>query len=144
MEETAASMNEMAGAIKESAESVSQSTSMVLDAKESLNKAGDIVADSVNKMNDVYEASSKIMDITKLFAISPHSSILKNDMINNGGLLLAIDNYYYYYYEIDDKGWCEVYYMPPNAIYSGFSLTIFISIYNISALLFLSNSKSFP
>ena len=39
--------------------------------------------------------------------------ILKNDMINNGGLLLAIDNYYYY--EIDDKGWCEVYYMPPNA-----------------------------
>ena len=38
--------------------------------------------------------------------------ILKNDMINNGWILLAIDNYYYY--EIDDKGWYEVYYMPPN------------------------------
>ncbi|ASJ20674.1 chemotaxis protein [Brachyspira hampsonii] len=66
LEETAASMNEMASTIKESAESVAQSTSMVSDAKESLNKAGAIVADSVNKMNDVYEASAKIMDITKL------------------------------------------------------------------------------
>ena len=66
LEETAASMNEMASAIKESAESVAQSTSMVSDAKESLNKAGLIIEDSVNKMNDVYEASSKIMDITKL------------------------------------------------------------------------------
>ena len=66
LEETAASMNEMASAIKESAESVAQSTSMVSDAKESLNKAGAIVEDSVNKMNDVYEASTKIMDITKL------------------------------------------------------------------------------
>ncbi|CRF33925.1 methyl-accepting chemotaxis protein [Brachyspira suanatina] len=66
LEETAASMNEMASAIKESAESVAQSTSMVSDAKESLNKAGTIIEDSVNKMNDVYESSSKIMDITKL------------------------------------------------------------------------------
>ncbi|MEI0495387.1 methyl-accepting chemotaxis protein [Brachyspira intermedia] len=66
LEETAASMNEMASAIKESAESVAQSTSMVSDAKESLNKAGVIIEDSVNKMNDVYESSSKIMDITKL------------------------------------------------------------------------------
>ena len=66
LEETAASMNEMASAIKESAESVSESTFMVSEAKDSLNKAGVIVEDSVNKMNDVYEASSKIMDITKL------------------------------------------------------------------------------
>ncbi|HJH55667.1 MAG TPA: methyl-accepting chemotaxis protein [Brachyspira hyodysenteriae] len=66
LEETAASMNQMASTIKESAESVAESTSMVSDAKESLNKAGAIVEDSVNKMNDVYEASTKIMDITKL------------------------------------------------------------------------------
>ena len=66
LEETAASMNEMASAIKESAESVSESTVMVSDAKSSLNKAGVIVEESVNKMNDVYEASAKIMDITKL------------------------------------------------------------------------------
>ena len=59
-------MNEMASAIKESAESVYESASIVSDAKESLNKAGIIVEESVNKMNDVYEASSKIMDITKL------------------------------------------------------------------------------
>ncbi|MEI0558982.1 methyl-accepting chemotaxis protein [Brachyspira intermedia] len=66
LEETAASMNEMASAIKESAEGVSQSTSMVMDVKECVNKAGVIIEDSVNKMDAVYESSSKIMDITKL------------------------------------------------------------------------------
>ncbi|MEI0699861.1 methyl-accepting chemotaxis protein [Brachyspira intermedia] len=66
LEETAASMNQMASAIKESAENVSTSTSMVSEAKEDLIKAGNIVEDSVSKMNDVYESSNKIMDITKL------------------------------------------------------------------------------
>ena len=66
LEETAASMNQMASAIKESAGNVSTSTIMVSDAKEYLNKAGEIVEDSVSKMDDVYEASNKIMDITKL------------------------------------------------------------------------------
>ena len=66
LEETAASMNQMASAIKESAENVSTSTSMVSEAKEELVKAGNIVEDSVSKMNDVYESSNKIMDITKL------------------------------------------------------------------------------
>ena len=59
-------MNQMASAIKESAENVSTSTSMVSEAKEDLVKAGNIVEDSVSKMNDVYESSNKIMDITKL------------------------------------------------------------------------------
>lgn len=66
MEETASSMNEMASAIKESAEGVARSTQMVADAKDSLMKAGTIVEDSVEKINDVYEASEKIIDITKL------------------------------------------------------------------------------
>ena len=66
LEETAASMNEMASAIKESAESVAESTNMVTDAKDALNNAGLIIEESVNKMNDVHEASTKIMDITKL------------------------------------------------------------------------------
>ena len=66
LEETAASMNQMASAIKESAENVATSTSMVSEAKEHLTKAGEIVEDSVSKMDDVYEASNKIMDITKL------------------------------------------------------------------------------
>lgn len=56
----------MASAIKESAEGVARSTQMVADAKNSLMKAGVIVEDSVEKMNDVYEASEKIINITKL------------------------------------------------------------------------------
>ena len=59
-------MNQMASAIKESAEGVARSTQMVADAKNSLMKAGVIVEDSVEKMNDVYEASEKIINITKL------------------------------------------------------------------------------
>ena len=66
LEETAASMNQMASAIKESAENVATSTTMVSEAKDHLNKAGKIVEESVSKMDDVYEASNKIMDITKL------------------------------------------------------------------------------
>ena len=66
LEETAASMNQMASAIKESAENVATSTTMVSEAKEHLNKAGKIVEESVSKMDDVYESSNKIMDITKL------------------------------------------------------------------------------
>ena len=66
LEETAASMNQMASAIKESAENVATSTIIVSEAKEHLNKAGEIVEESVSKMDDVYESSNKIMDITKL------------------------------------------------------------------------------
>ncbi|MEI0567299.1 methyl-accepting chemotaxis protein [Brachyspira pulli] len=66
LEETAASMNQMASAIKESAENVATSTTMVSEAKDHLNKAGKIVEESVSKMDDVYESSNKIMDITKL------------------------------------------------------------------------------
>ncbi|MEI0489854.1 methyl-accepting chemotaxis protein [Brachyspira pulli] len=66
LEETAASMNQMASAIKESAENVATSTTMVSEAKDHLNKAGQIVEESVSKMDDVYESSNKIMDITKL------------------------------------------------------------------------------
>ena len=65
LEETAASMNQMASAIKESTDGVSKSTSIVSDAKIYLDKAGTIVEESVNKMDDVYESSKKIMDITK-------------------------------------------------------------------------------
>ncbi len=66
LEETAASMNEMSSSIKESANGVELGASMVSEAKEYLNKAGIIVEDGVNRMNDVHEASTKIMDITKL------------------------------------------------------------------------------
>ena len=39
---------------------------MAAEAKDHLTKAGSIVEESVSKMDDVYEASNKIMDITKL------------------------------------------------------------------------------
>ena len=66
LEETASTMNEMASNIRLAASDISNSTAMVVEAKEYVNKAGDIIKESVNKMDAVYEASSKIMDITKL------------------------------------------------------------------------------
>ena len=66
LEETSASMNEMASTIKESTENVSNSADVVNDTKNKISKAGEIIEESVQKMDDVYEASAKIMDITKL------------------------------------------------------------------------------
>lgn len=66
LEETASSMNEIASNINESADGVLKSSQMVMEAKEYINRVGNIVKESVIKMNDVNEASGKIMDITKL------------------------------------------------------------------------------
>ena len=66
LEETASSMNEIASTIKESTSNVYESNNMLIEAKGYLTKAGMIVSNSVEKMNDVYESSSKIMDITKI------------------------------------------------------------------------------
>ncbi|WP_410249908.1 methyl-accepting chemotaxis protein [Brachyspira hyodysenteriae] len=66
LEETASTMNEMASSVKFAVSDISDSTNMVVEAKEYVNKAGGIIEESVNKMDAVYEASSKIMDITKM------------------------------------------------------------------------------
>ncbi|OEJ15316.1 chemotaxis protein [Brachyspira hampsonii] len=66
LEETASTMNEMSSNVKYTVSDVSESTNMVIEAKDYVNKAGKIIEESVNKMDAVYEASSKIMDITKL------------------------------------------------------------------------------
>ena len=66
LEETASSMNEIASTIKESTSNVYESNNMLIEAKGYLTKAGMIVSNSVEKMDDVYESSSKIMDITKI------------------------------------------------------------------------------
>ena len=66
LEETASTMNEMASNVKLAVSDVSDSTNMVVEAKEYVNKAGRIIEESVNKMDAVYESSSKIMDITKM------------------------------------------------------------------------------
>ena len=66
LEETASTMNQMASNVKLAVSDISESTTMVIEAKEHVGKAGSIIEESVRKMDDVYEASSKIMDITKL------------------------------------------------------------------------------
>lgn len=66
LEETASTMNEMASNVKFAVSDIYESTNMVIEAKEYVNKAGNIIQDSVHKMDAVYEASSKIMDITKI------------------------------------------------------------------------------
>ncbi|WP_028328740.1 methyl-accepting chemotaxis protein [Brachyspira alvinipulli] len=66
LEETASTMSQMASNVKYVTKDISDTTVIVVEAKEYVSKAGEIIEDSVNKMDDVYEASSKIMDITKL------------------------------------------------------------------------------
>ena len=66
LEETASTMSEMASNVKYVTKDISDTTVIVVEAKEYVSKAGEIIEDSVNKMDAVYEASSKIMDITKL------------------------------------------------------------------------------
>ena len=66
LEETASTMNQMASNVKMAASDISSGTDMVMEVKDYVSKAGTIIDESVNKMDDVYEASAKIMDITKL------------------------------------------------------------------------------
>lgn len=66
LEETASTMSEMASNVKVVTSDISDTTVIVVEAKDYVSKAGDIIEDSVQKMDAVYEASSKIMDITKL------------------------------------------------------------------------------
>ena len=66
LEETASTMSQMASNVKYVTKDISDTTVIVVEAKEYVSKAGEIIEDSVNKMDAVYEASSKIMDITKL------------------------------------------------------------------------------
>ncbi|WP_422110142.1 methyl-accepting chemotaxis protein [Brachyspira hyodysenteriae] len=66
LEETASTMNEMASSVKFAVSDIYDSTNMVVEAKDYVGKAGKIIEESVNKMDAVYESSSKIMDITKM------------------------------------------------------------------------------
>ncbi|WP_041177130.1 methyl-accepting chemotaxis protein [Brachyspira intermedia] len=66
LEETASTMNEMASNVKFAVSDIYDSTNMVVEAKDYVGKAGKIIEESVNKMDAVYESSSKIMDITKI------------------------------------------------------------------------------
>ena len=66
LEETASTMAEMANNVKLAVADIDNGTEIVMQSKEYTEKASQIIEESVSKMDDVYEASSKIMDITKL------------------------------------------------------------------------------
>ncbi|MEI0562978.1 methyl-accepting chemotaxis protein [Brachyspira pulli] len=66
LEETASTMAEMANNVKLAVADIDNGTEIVMKSKEYTEKASQIIEESVSKMDDVYEASSKIMDITKL------------------------------------------------------------------------------
>ena len=59
-------MAEMANNVKLSVADIDNGTAIVMKSKEYTEKVSLIIEESVSKMDDVYEASSKIMDITKL------------------------------------------------------------------------------
>ena len=66
LEQTASSMEQMASTIKNSAEKSVIGNNMMNDSKKSVEEAGLIIDSTTRSMEDVYEASRKITNITKL------------------------------------------------------------------------------
>ncbi|WP_295160306.1 methyl-accepting chemotaxis protein [uncultured Brachyspira sp.] len=66
LEETASSMEEMASTIKSSTDQSVEGNKMMMDSKDSIQNAGEIILDTTKNIEEVYEASTKIRDITKI------------------------------------------------------------------------------
>ena len=66
LEETAASMEEMASTIKSSTEQSVQGNQMMVESKDAISDAGEIILETTKNIEAVYEASTKIKDITKI------------------------------------------------------------------------------
>ena len=66
LEQTASSMEQMASTIKNSAEKSVIGNNMMNDSRRSVEEAGLIIDSTTRSMEDVYEASRKITNITKL------------------------------------------------------------------------------
>ena len=66
LEETAASMEEMASTIKSSTEQSVQGNHMMVESKDAISDAGEIILETTKNIEAVYEASTKIKDITKI------------------------------------------------------------------------------
>nr|WP_304353932.1 methyl-accepting chemotaxis protein [Brachyspira innocens] len=66
MEETASSMEQMASTIKSSADQSIEGNKMMIDSRTSIQNAGEIILDTTKNIEEVYDASTKIKDITKI------------------------------------------------------------------------------
>ena len=66
LEETASSMEEMASTIKSSTEQSVEGNKMMIDSRDSIQNAGEIILETTKNIEEVYEASAKIKDITKI------------------------------------------------------------------------------
>ena len=66
LQQTAASMEEMASTIKSSTEYSITGNNMMISSKSSIDEAGDIIIQTTSNIEEVYEASTKIKNITKI------------------------------------------------------------------------------
>ena len=66
LEETASSMEEMASTIKSSTDQSVQGNRMMVESRQSIESAGDIILETTRNIEEVYEASTKIKDITNI------------------------------------------------------------------------------
>ncbi|WP_157154537.1 methyl-accepting chemotaxis protein [Brachyspira murdochii] len=66
LEETASSMEEMASTIKSSTDHAVAGNDMMVTSKEAVESAGKIIAETTINIEEVYEASEKIRNITKI------------------------------------------------------------------------------
>ncbi|KLI19091.1 methyl-accepting chemotaxis protein [Brachyspira hyodysenteriae] len=66
LEETASSMEQMASTIKSSADQSIEGNKMMIDSREAIQNAGEIILDTTKNIEEVYDASTKIKDITKI------------------------------------------------------------------------------
>nr|WP_300368323.1 methyl-accepting chemotaxis protein [Brachyspira sp.] len=66
LEETASSMEEMASTIKSSTDQSVEGNKMMIASKEAIQNAGEIILDTTKNIEEVYDASTKIKDITKI------------------------------------------------------------------------------
>ena len=66
LEETASSMEEMASTIKSSTDHAVAGNNMMVASREAVENAGKIIAETTTNIEEVYEASTKIKNITKI------------------------------------------------------------------------------
>ena len=66
LQQTAASMEQMASTIKSSTEYSLTGYDMMISSKSSIDEAGDIILQTTSNIEEVYEASTKIRNITKI------------------------------------------------------------------------------
>ncbi|WP_157151794.1 methyl-accepting chemotaxis protein [Brachyspira sp. SAP_772] len=66
LEETASSMEQMASTIKSSTDQSVQGNRMMVESRQSIESAGDIILETTKNIEEVYDASAKIKDITNI------------------------------------------------------------------------------